>query len=129
MECLNFALAFIRFQSFYLIAIGDNTTRGPCFLFGVARPFVESPQNLVGAGCVSAPTVSALRYLVTSAREEADSLLHRKTSAFLIGYSIRPLGRVAFSVCTLSVGVPVGVCAGVSRPGTNTPAPSIRGSA
>lgn len=75
MECLNFALAFILFQSFYSIAIGDNTTRGPCFLFGVTRPFVESPQNLVGAGSVSAPAVSALRYLVTTVREEADSLL------------------------------------------------------
>ena len=75
MECLNFALAFILFQSFYSIATGDNTTRGPRVLLDVARPFVESPQSRGRAGGVSFPAVSAVRHLVTSAREEAGSLL------------------------------------------------------
>lgn len=75
MEYLNFAFAFILFQSFDPIATGDNSTPRPRFLLGKARPFVESPHNHLVARSVTRPADSAARYLVTSPREEAGSLL------------------------------------------------------
>lgn len=48
-----FELRILLFQSFYSIATGDNTTRGPRFLLDVARPVVESPQSRGVARSVS----------------------------------------------------------------------------
>lgn len=54
---------------------------------------------------------------------------HRKTPALLIGCSGRPLGRVVLPCVLRAWASRWGCVAGVSRPGTSTLAPSIRGSA